>query len=329
MAIVVGRRQFISALGGAAVAWPLTAPAQQAGKLPTIGFLGAATASAWSKWIAAFVQRLHELGWIEDRTIVIEYRWAEGRNERYAEIAADFVRQKVDVIVTSGAAIVAAKQATSVIPIVFGVANDPLSTGLVASLSRPGGNVTGLSLLAPDLAGKRLEFVREIIPSLRKLAIMGNVGYPASVEEMNGTQATAHTMGFEVDTIEIRRADEIAPAVNGLKAHADALYICADPLLLANASQINAWALAEHLPTIHALREFVDANGLMSYGPNFPDLWRRAAEYVDKILRGTKPGDIPVEQPTKFELVINLKTAKALGLTVPPTLLATADDVIE
>ncbi len=250
----IARRKIIAALGGTALAWPLAAGAQRAGKLPIIGFLGAATASAWSKWIAAFVQRLHELGWIEDRTITIEYRWAEGRNERYAEIAADFVRQKVDVIVTSGAAIIAAEQATSFIPIVFGVANNPLSTGLVASLSRPGGNVTGLSLLAPDLAGKRPELMREIVPSLRELAIIGNVDYPASVEEINRAQATAHTMGFEVDRIEIRRAEEIAPAIKGLKAHADALYVCADPLLLANAPQINALALAEHLPTIHASR---------------------------------------------------------------------------
>jgi putative ABC transport system substrate-binding protein len=323
------RREFITLLGGAAVAWPLTARAQQPAKLPTIGFLGAATPSAWSHWIAAFAQRLRELGWIEGRTVAIEYRWAEGRDERYTEIAAEFVRLKVDVIVTSGGAVVAAKQATSVIPIVFAVANDPLSTGLVASLSRPGGNVTGLSLLAPDLAGKRLEILREVLPGLRLLAIMGNIGYPASVLEMGEVQSTARTLGLEVETLEIERAENIAPAVEALKGHAEALYVCADPLLLVNAPRINTLALAARLLTMHALREFVEAGGLMSYGPNFLDLFRRAGDYVHKILRGAKPGDIPVEQPTKFELVVNLTTAKALGLTVPPTFLARADEVIE
>ena len=199
------RREFITLLGGAAAAWPLAARAQQAGKLPTIGFLGTATASAWSPWTAAFVQRLRELGWIEGRTVAIEYRWAEGRSERYAEIAAEFVRLKVDVIVTSGGAVLAAKQATSVIPIVFAVANDPLGSGLVASLARPGGNVTGLSAQQSDLAGKRLELLREVVPGLRRLAIMANVGYPAAVLEMDEVQGTARTFGFEVAKLEIRR----------------------------------------------------------------------------------------------------------------------------
>jgi putative ABC transport system substrate-binding protein len=242
---------------------------------------------------------------------------------------AEFVRLKVDVIVTSGAAVVAAKQATSVIPIVFGVANDPLSTGLVASLARPGGNVTGLSLLAPDLAGKRLEILREVIPGLRRLAIMGNVGYPAFVLEIGEAQATARTLGLEVAALEIRRAEDIAPAVEALKGHAEALYVCADSLLLANASRINTLALAARLPTIYPGRDFVEAGGLVSYGPNIADLWRRSADDVDKILRGAKPGDIPVEQPTKFDLVINLKTAKALGLTIPESFLLRADEVIE
>ena len=311
------------------VVWPLAAGAQQAVKLPTIGFLGAASPAARDNWVAAFVQGLHDLGWIEGRTIAIEYRWAEGSDARYTEIAAEFVRLKVDVIVTSGAAVVAAKQATSVIPIVFGVANDPLSTGLVASLARPGSNVTGLSLLAPDLAGKRLEILREVLPGLRQLAIMGNVGYPASVLEISDAQAAARTLGLEVATLEIRRVEDIAPAVEALKGHAEALYVCADPILLANAPQINTLALAARLLTMHALREFVEAKGLMSYGPNIPDLWRRSARYVDKILRGAKPADLPVEQPTKFELVINLKTAKALGLTIPELFLTQADEVIE
>src|SRR5262245_31629561 len=323
------RRDFLTFVGGSAAAWPLAVHAQQPTRLPTIGFLGAATLSAWREWIAAFVQRLHELGWIENRTIAIEYRWAEGREERYAEIAREFVRLKVDVIVTSGGAVVAAKQATSVIPIVFGVANDPLNTGLVASLARPGGNVTGLSLLAPDLAGKRLELLRQLIPSLRRLAIMGNINYPASVVEIGEAQAMARTLGLEVATLEIKRAEEITPAIEVLRNRADALYVCADPLLIANALRISISALGERLPTIHALRDFADAGGLISYGPNFPDLWRRCGDYVDKILRGTKPGDIPVEQPAKFDLVINLIVARALHLEIPPTLLTRADTVIE
>jgi putative tryptophan/tyrosine transport system substrate-binding protein len=325
----VKRREFISLLGGAAAAWPLAARAQQANKLPTIWFLGATTPATWSLFVAAFVQRLRELGWIEGRTIAIEYRWAEGRGERFAEIAAEFVRLKVDVIVTVGGAVLAAKQATSFIPIVFAVAADPVGSGLVASLARPGGNVTGLSTQFTDIAGKRLELLREIVPSLRRLAIMANADYSASVLEMAEVQTTARTLGLEVATLEIRRAEDIAPAFDALKGHVDALYLCADPLITTNRVRINTLAFAARLPVMHGVREFVEAGGLMSYGPNFPDLWRRAGGLVDKILRGAKPGDIPVEQPTKFDLVINLTTAKALGLEVPPTLLARADEVIE
>jgi putative tryptophan/tyrosine transport system substrate-binding protein len=323
------RRDFIKVITGAAAAWPLVAHAQQSAKLPTIGFLGGATLSAWSNWVAAFVQRLRELGWIEGRTIAIEYRWAEGRSERYTEIAAEFVRLKVDVIVTAGASVVAAKQATSVIPIVFAVAADPLGTGLVASLARPGGNVTGLSNQAADLAAKRLELLREVVPGLRRLAIMANIDYPAVVLEMREFQAAAGTLGLEVATLEIRRGEDIAPAFEALKGRADALYVCADPLVVTHQVRINTLALAARLPTMHGLREHVETGGLMSYGPNFPNLFRRVADYVDKILRGTKPGDIPVEQPTKFDLIINLTTAKALGLAIPESFLLRADEVIE
>jgi putative ABC transport system substrate-binding protein len=328
------RRKFITLLlSGTAVVpsilWPLAARAQQTGKLPTIGFLGTATASTFGPWTAAFVQRLRELGWIEGRTVAIEYRWAEGRDERYTEIAAEFVRLKVDVIVTSGAAVVAAKQATSIIPIVFAVANDPLGTGLVASLARPGGNVTGMSNQQNDVAGKRLELLREVVPGLRRLAVMANVGYPASVLDMREVQATASRLGLQVITSEIRRAEDIAPAVEALKGRAEALYVCADPLVTTNRTRINTLALGARLPTVHGQRNNVEAGGLMSYGANFPDLYRRAAEYVDKILRGAKAGDLPVEQPVKFDLIINLITAKALGLEIPPTLLARADEVIE
>ena len=323
------RREFITLLGGAAVAWPLAARAQQPGKLPTIGFLGAATPAATSQWTAAFMQRLRELGWSEGRTIAIEYRWAEGRGERFAEIAAEFVRLNVDVIVTVGGAVLAAKQATSLIPIVFAAAADPVGSGLVASLARPGGNVTGLSSQFTDLAGKRLELLREMVPSLRRLAIMANAGYPAAVLEMAEVQATTRTLGLDVVTLELRRAEDIAPAFEALKGRAEALYVCAESLVTTNRVRINTLALAARLPTMHSIREYVEAGGLMSYGPNFPDLWRRAGDLVDKILRGAKPADIPVEQPTKFDLIINLTTAKALGLDVPPTLLARADEVIE
>jgi putative tryptophan/tyrosine transport system substrate-binding protein len=323
------RRDFITLLGGAAVAWPLAARAQQTAKLPTIGLLGASTPSGWSRWVAAFVQRLNELGWNEGRTIAIEYRWAEGRSERYTEIATEFVRRKVDVIVTVGSAVAAAKQATSVIPIVFAIANDPLGTGLIASLSRPGGNVTGLSVQSPDLAGKRVELLREVIPDLHRLAIMGNVGYPAAVLEMNELQGAARTFGLDVTRLEIRRAEDIWPAIASLKGSAGALYTCADSLINANHDRINAFALAVKLPTLHYTRDHIEPDGLMSYGPSYPDLFRRAADLVDKILRGAKPADIPVEQPTKFELAINVKVAKALGLTIPEAFLLRADELIE
>ena len=327
---MMNRREFITLLGGAAAAWPLAARAQQAAKLPIIGFLGAATPSTTTPWIAAFVQRLREFGWVEDRNIVIEYRWAEGRTKRYAEIAAEFVRIKVDVIVThSTAPVVAAKQATAVIPIVFAAVSDPVGTGLVASLARPGGNVTGLANQLSDTVGKKLEVLREVVPDLRRLAIIANVGNPAAVLEMGEAQAAARKLGLEVTTPEIRRAEDIAPALDALKDRADALYICPDPLMNTNRTRINILAVGARLPTVHGVREYVEAGGLMSYGPNLPDLWRRAAEFIDKILRGAKPADIPVEQPTKFDLVINLTTAKALGLKVPASVLARADEVIE
>jgi ABC-type uncharacterized transport system substrate-binding protein len=322
------RRAFISLLGGAA-AWPLAARAQPA-KLPTIGFFSAGSAGPLSSWIAALVQRLRELGWIEGHTVAIEYRWAEGRNERLAEIAAEFVRLNVDVIVTHSAApVIAAKQATAVIPIVFAVAADPLGTGLVASLARPGGNVTGLSSQTGDLAGKRLELLRELIPGLRRLAIMANVDAPGAVLEVSDVQATTRALGLEVVTSEIRRTEDIAPAFEALKGRADALFVPPEPLVFANRIRINILAAFARLPTMYGSREYVEAGGLMSYGANFPDLFRRAGDYVDKILRGTKPGNIPIEQPTKFDLIINLTIAKALGLTIPETSLLRADEVIE
>jgi putative ABC transport system substrate-binding protein len=324
------RREFITLLGGAVAAWPLAARAQQPGKLQTIGFMGQSTRSAASEWVAPFVRRLRELGWIEGRTVAIEYRWAEGREERIAQIAAEFVRLKVDIIVTSGTPeVLAVKQATSVIPLVFATAGDPVANNLVASLARPGGNATGLSIQSSDLAGKRLELLREVVPGLRRLAVMGNVGNPFSVLELGEVQVAARTLGLEVDTLEIRRPQDIAPAFEALKGRADALYVCTDGLMNANRIRINTSALGARLPTMHGYRDYVEAGGLMSYGANIPDQFRRAADYVDKILRGAKPGELPVEQPTKFDFIINLTTAKALGLEVPAKLLLLADEVIE
>ena len=324
------RREFITLLGGAAV-WPITALAQEPGKLRIIGYMGSTTPSAQSPWTTPFLRRLRELGWIEGRNFAIEYRWGEARNDSFAEIAADFVRLKVDVIVTySAAPVLAAKQATSVIPIIFAAAPDPLGSGLVASLAHPGGNVTGLSTQSTDLAGKRLEFLQEAVPAVRRLVIMANIGNPGSVREMDEVQAASRILNIEFISLEIRRAEDIAPAFETLNGGADALYVCAEPLVNANRTRINSLAQGTQLPTIYGFREYVDeAGGLLSYGPNVPDLFWRAAEYVDKILRGAKPGDLPVEQPTKFELVINLKTAKALGLTIPQSVLIRADQIIE
>jgi len=329
MTVTIGRRELLAALGGAAATWPLATRAQQPGKVPAIGFLGA-NPSIESYRVAAFVQRLRELAWIDGRNLAIEYRWAEGRNERYAENAAELVRLKVDVIVTVATpATLAAKQATAVIPIVFAATGDPVGTGLVASLARPGGNVTGLSSQTAETAGKRVELLREIVPGLGRLAIMGNVGNPISVLEFGEVQAAARALGLEVTTSELRRAEDISPAFDALKGRADALYVCTDPLVNTHRIRINTLALAARLPTIYLVRENVEAGGLMSYGPNFRDLFRRAADYVDKILRGAKPGDMPVEQPTNFDLIINLTTAKALGLTIPEPFLLRADEVIE
>jgi len=299
MTVTIGRRELLAALGGAAAAWPLAARAQQSARLPTIGFLGANTPSAQSQWTAAFERRLRELGWI-------------------------------DVIVRHGTVnVVAAKAATSVIPIVFAAVADPVGNNLVAGLARPGGNVTGLSAQIPDLAGKRLELLREIIPGLRRLAIMVNGGNPAAMQDLPEVQAIAGPFGLEVITRDVRRAEDIAPAFESLKGRVEALYVPPDPLFTTNRVRFNTLALNARLPTMHGTREQVDAGGLMSYGSNQTDLFRRAGDYVDKILRGAKPGDIPVEQPTKFDLILNLTAAKLLGLEIPPTLLARADEVIE
>jgi ABC-type uncharacterized transport system substrate-binding protein len=325
----VKRREFLGALGGAA-AWPLAARAQQASKLPTIGFMGSLTPSIQSERTDAFVKRLDQLSWVADRTVMIKYEWAEGHKERFAEIVAEFVRLNVDVIFVQGTdGVIAAKEATSVIPIVFVQVSDPVGSGVVASLARPGGNVTGLSNQNNDIAGKRIELLREVVPHLRRLAILVHAHNPGSVLEMQNAQTAARTLTLEVVKLEVEQAQDISPAVVTVKDRADALYVCGSELLSTNRTRISELALGAQLPTSFDSSEAVKAGGLMSYGPSGPDVFRRAAEMVDKILRGTKPADIPVEQPTKFELVINLRTAKALGLSVPQTLRSTADEVIE
>jgi len=322
------RREFITVLGGAAAAWPVAARAQQPAK--TIGFLGANSPALQSQWTAAFVQRLRELGWIESRTIAIEYRWAEGRFDRSPALVAELIQRKVDVIVTHATAnVVAAMQVTSLVPIVFTTVADPVGNKLVTSLARPGGNVTGLSNQVPDLVGKRLELLRELVPGLRRLAMMVNVAVSNIVVELGEVQAAGRTLGVDVAALEVRRAEDIAPAFEGLQGRAEGIYVQADPLFTSNRVRLNSLALSARLPTIHSAREQVEAGGLISYGTNLTDLFRRSGDLVDRILRGARPADIPVEQPTKFDLVVNLKTAKALGLTVPDTLLARADEVIE
>jgi putative ABC transport system substrate-binding protein len=302
------RREFIALAAGAAAAWPLAGRAQPPQKLRTIGFVGPSTATVDRPLTGPFAQRLAELGWVDGRSIVIDYRPSEGLVERAGEIAAEFVRLKVDVIVTGGdAQALAAKRATALIPIVFGGAGDPVGNGLAESLARPGGNATGSSVQLTDTAGKRLEILREVLPGLRRLAISGNFPNPTVAPELQAVQAAAHALGLDIISSEFRRAEEIPPAIEKVNGRAQALYICADPLVHTN----------------------VEAGGLISYGPDRSDLYRRAADLVDKILRGTKPADIPVEQPTKFSLVVNLKTAKALGLTIPESFLLRADTVIE
>jgi len=322
------RRKVFKILAGAALT-PLAAQAQQQ-PMPVIGYLGAGTPSSHGLWTDAFKQRLVELGWIEGSTIQIETRWAEGRRERAAQIASEFVRLKVKVIVASGTEfVIAAKQATSEIPIVFAAAGDPVATGLVVSLARPGGNTTGLSLQT-DVAGKRLQLLHEVVPSLHRLAITGNAGSSIAALEIRDVKALASALGLEVVGVdEIKQAEDFAPAIGKLKGRADALYVANDPLVDANRPLIISSALSARLPTMYSNRDHVTAGGLMSYGPSFPDLFRRSGDYVDKILRGAKPADLPVEQPTKFDLAINLITAKVLKVTVPYVLVSGADAVVE
>ena len=320
------RRKFIALLVGAASTWPLAGRAQQAaGKPLTIGVLGG-DATLWRPYTAALVERLRELGWVEGRNIVIEYRWSEGRPERATEIAAELVRQNVDVIVTTGTAVSMLKKATTSIPIVFATATDPVGSGFVKSLAQPGGNVTGMSNQGADIASKRLEFLRQVVSPLRRLALLFDAGYSGAVLEKDEVQATARALHLEVASYGVRRAEDITSAFEALKDQADALYIVEDTFVNTNSRRIAP------LRSVCGCRRFVTLalswRPAVLCGPNFPALFRRTADFVDKILRGAKPGNMPVEQPTEFDLVVNLTTAKALGLTIPKSFLSLADEVI-
>jgi putative ABC transport system substrate-binding protein len=330
MAICIGRRDFIALVSGAVTAWPVVAGAQEARHVPIIGYIAPTDPLIPSRSTGAFLQRLRELGWIEGQTITVESRWAAGRPERLDEIAAEFVRIKVDLIVTSSTNdSIVVKQVAPQIPTVFAVSGDPVGYGLVASLARPGGNITGLSIQSPDSAGKRVQLLSEIVPGLHRLGILANPSSPNVMQEVSEVQAAARTVGLNAATSEIRQTADIDSTFELLKSRADALYVVGDPLVNTNRILIGTLALGARLPMMCGFRELVEAGCLMSYGPNLPDLYRRAAEFADKILRGARPSEIPVEQPTKFDLVINLTTAKALGLTIPHNLLVLADEVIE
>ena len=323
------RREFLYLIVGATT-WPLGARAERAEKPPVIGAIFPGTSDKYPRIAKILVQRLGELGWVVGRDVAVEYRYAEGSLDRTAEAAAEFARMKVDVILLSGdSEALAAQRATATIPIVAIAVGDPVGNGLVESLAHPGGNFTGMSLALSETAGKRLELLREVVPGLKRVAIFGNSGNPLVASERNAAIAAAHALGFDTIISGVQTVEDIAPTIESLKGNADALYVCEDPFTVAHRAKINAAALAARLPTMRVFGFITEEGGLLSYGPDIFDLWRRAIELTDKILRGTKPADIPVEQPTKFDLVVNLKTAKTLGLTIPETFLTRADEVIE
>jgi putative tryptophan/tyrosine transport system substrate-binding protein len=322
------RREFTLLMGGVAVVFTSAAYGQQSAKPPVVGFLVAGTQASHGAWVAAFARRLSELGWTDGRNVKIEYRWAAGDIRQTTEFAAELVRQKVDVIVTSASGVDATKQATSTIPIVFAAYGDAVDNGIVESLARPGGNVTGLSIQPAELSSKRLELLKDIIPNLRRLAALVNPKLPGVTREVTSIRTASAKLNIEANILEIQTADDIDAAMATLTSQTDALYVYSEPLTNANKSKIIKAATAAKIPTIFGFREFVDAGGLISYGPNFIDLFERAAELTDKILRGATPADMPIQQPVKFDLIINLKAAKALGLNISETVLTRADEVI-
>ena len=327
----IDRRGFLSVLGVSLLAAPLTAGAQATAKVPVIGLLDATSPSARAELVGSFRQGLREFGYVEGRNILIEYRWAEGRFDRLPGLAADLVRTRVDLIAALAIpAALAAKSATTAIPIVMVGVTQPVEMGLVTSLAQPGGNITGLSSFSKELSAKRLELLKEFVPGLNRVAVLWNPGNPGKVGDWREVQVAARALRVTVQSREVRSRDEFEKTFNVIsKDRPDALFALGDPLILDQRGRIVAFAAKNRLPAIYEHRVYADAGGLVAYGPDFRELYRRAASYVDRILRGAKPADLPVEQPTKFELVINLKTAKALGLTIPPSLLLRADQVIE
>jgi putative ABC transport system substrate-binding protein len=328
---MMDRRAFLGTLG--LLAAPLAAEAQPAGKMPRIGFLSPSSPSdpRTHRFLEAFKQGLHALGWREAQNITIEYRWAEEKTERLPDLARQLVSLRVDVIVAATTpAILPAKQATATIPIVMAVAVDPVGTGIVPSIARPGGNITGLSLMAPELLGKQMQLVREVVPKVSRMAILWNPSNASNAPQLRNARDAARALKVQLQALEARGPAEIDSAFAVMtKERADAVIVLADAMLIAHRTRIADLAAKSRLPAMYGLTDHAAAGGLIAYGPNIADLYRRAAVYVDRILKGAKPADLPIEQPTKFELVINLKAAKALGLTIPPSLLARADQVIE
>jgi len=327
----VDRRTFLAGTGAVLLAAPLAAEAQQAPKIPKIGLLSASTQAA-SAHVEAFRQGMRDLGHVEGKTFVLELRDGEGRAERFRDLARELVRLKVDVIVTStDIAIAAARQQTRTIPIVMATSTDPLGTGLVASLAHPGGNVTGLSTMSPELAGKRLALLKEVVPRVSRVAFLWNPEIRGAVLDYNQTEGAARSLGLQLQSVEAARVEDLDGAFSAItEQHAQALIVPSpNPVPFGNRGRIVSFVQRNRLPSMYAVREYVDDGGLMCYGHSTADLYRRAATFVNKILQGAKAADLPVEQPTKFELVINLRTAKALGLTIPPSVLARADEVIQ
>ena len=331
LAKAMRRRDFIKVIAGSVAACPLAARAQQAGKVYRIGILEMTSATLNAANVYALRAGLQQLGYVEGRNLVIEYRSADGRDDRFPGLARELLALKVDVIVTRGTpAAKAAKNATSTVPVVMAASGDPLGTGLVTSLSRPGGNITGLSAIVGELAPKRLELIREIVPGLARIAVLANTSNDAVRRDWARIETAARSLGVQSQLLDLRKSDALGPTFDDAGARrADALVVVIDAITLANRQRIVDLAMKYRLPAIYSSREFVDIGGLISYGVSYPDLYRRAATYVDKILKGAKPADLPVEQPTKFGMVINLKTANAISLDIAPTMLTRADEVIE
>ena len=328
---VMERRTFMAMLTGGIVVSPLAAETQKAGKVYRVGFLGNSSAALEANLVGPFREGLRELGYVEGRNIVIEYRWAEGKYERFPALIAELAALNVDVIVTAGTpAALAVKRTTPSIPLVMAAVGDPIGVGLVASLARPGGNVTGLSAIAPELEGKRLELLREVVPKLSHIAVLWNPDNPFHAGSVKETRAAAQVLGIKAQLVGVRISEEFPAAFAAIvRERPGALLVLADRIFLHNRARIVDFGAKHRLPGVYPYRELVEAGGLMSFGPSYPGMHRRAAHYVDKILKGSKPADLPVEQPATFELIINLKAAKALGRTIQPSLLQRADELIQ